>query len=135
MIRFISRRILSSVLVLLCVSAAIFALTHLVPGSPALIVLGPDATEEQVHHFDQENGLDQPLAVQYVTWLGNAVWRGDLGRSFVSRLPISSEIAKTLPITLEIVLLAFAFCISLSIPLGVVSALNENQAIDHFARI
>lgn len=135
MIRFIVRRAVFSALVLLIVSAAIFALTHLVPGSPALIVLGPDATDAQIRQFEQENGLDRSLVVQFLDWLQRAVFQFDLGRSFVSRLQISSEIAKTLPITLEIVLLAFIFCISVSIPLGVISALYEDRPIDHLARI
>jgi peptide/nickel transport system permease protein len=135
MIRFFIRRALFSALVLLIVSATIFALTHLVPGSPALIVLGPDATDAQIRQFEQDNGLDRPLVVQYLDWVQRAVLEFDLGRSFVSRLSISSEIAKTLPITLEIVVLAFIFCISVSIPLGVVSALYEDRPIDHLARI
>jgi peptide/nickel transport system permease protein len=135
MIRFFIRRTLFSVLVLLIVSATIFVLTHLVPGSPALIVLGPDATDAQIRQFEQDNGLDRPLVVQYLDWLQRAVFEFDLGRSFVSRLPISSEIAKTLPVTLEIVVFAFIFCILVSIPLGIVSALYEDRPVDHLARI
>jgi peptide/nickel transport system permease protein len=135
MIRFIIRRAMFSALVLLVVSATIFALTHLVPGSPALVVLGPDATDAQIHQFEQQNGLDRPLVIQFLDWLQRAVFEFDLGRSFISRLPISREIAETLPITLEIVVIAFVFCISVSIPLGVVSALYEDQPFDHLARI
>ena len=135
MIRLIIHRTMFSALVLLVVSATIFVLTHLVPGSPALVVLGPDATDAQIAHFEQENGLDRPLVIQYVDWLQHAVFQLDLGRSFISRLPISSEIAKTLPITLEIVVVAFIFCICVSIPLGVVSALFEDRPFDHLARI
>jgi peptide/nickel transport system permease protein len=135
MLRFILRRAMFSALVLLIVSATIFALTRLVPGSPALIVLGPDATDAQIRQFEQDNGLDQPLVIQYLDWLQRAVLKFDLGQSFVSRLPISSEIAKTLPVTLEIVVLAFVFCICVSIPLGVISALHEDRPIDHLARI
>ena len=135
MIRFIIRRAMFSALVLLVVSATIFALTHLVPGSPALVVLGPDATDAQIYQFEQQNGLDRPLVIQFLDWLQRAVFEFDLGRSFISRLPISREIAETLPITLEIVVIAFVFCISVSIPLGVVSALYEDQPFDHLARI
>jgi peptide/nickel transport system permease protein len=135
MIRFIIRRAAFSALVLVIVSATIFALTHLVPGSPALVVLGPDATDAQIHNFEHQHGLDRPLVIQYVDWLRNAIFKFDLGTSFISRLPISSEIGKTLPITLEIVVVAFVFCIAVSIPLGVVSALNEDRFIDHLARI
>lgn len=132
---FIIRRALFSILILIVVSAVIFVLTHLVPGSPALIVLGPDATAEQVRQFDHANGLDRGLLAQYLTWLDNAAIHGDLGRSLVSRLAISSEVAKALPITLEIVIFAFSFCVLVSIPLGVASAIYENRLVDHIARL
>jgi peptide/nickel transport system permease protein len=135
MIRFIIRRATFSVLVLVIVSATIFALTHIVPGSPALVVLGPDATDAQIRNFEHQNCLDRPLVVQYMHWLQNAVFKLDLGKSFISRLPISGEIAKSLPITLEIVVVAFIFCIAVSIPLGVISALYEDRPIDHLARV
>jgi peptide/nickel transport system permease protein len=135
MIRFIIRRAVFSTLALVIVSATIFALTHIVPGSPAIVVLGPDATDAQIHNFEHQNGLDRALIIQYFDWLQNAVFRFDLGRSFISGLPISGEIANTLPITLELVVVAFVFCIAVSIPLGIVSALYEDRAIDHLARI
>lgn len=135
MARFILRRAIFSLVVLGVVSLIIFFLTHLVPGSPALILLGAEATTEQVREFEAEYGLDRPLLIQYASWLLNVVLHGDFGRSYISRQPISSEIAQTLPITLEIVLLAFVFCVLLSIPVGVVSAVYEDRAVDHFARV
>jgi peptide/nickel transport system permease protein len=135
MTRFVLRRALFSILVLVVVSAVIFILTHLVPGSPALILLGPDASVEQIRQFEHQHGLDRPLPVQFLAWLSAVVLRGDFGSSLISRLSISSEVAKTLPITLEIVATAFVLCVTISIPLGVISAVYENRTIDHVSRI
>jgi peptide/nickel transport system permease protein len=135
MLRFILRRMVFSVGVLLVVSAVIFLLTHLVPGSPAIIVLGADASSEQVREFERRYGLDRPLAVQYLAWLRDIVLHGDFGRSYISGQPISGEVARTFPVTLEIVILAFLFCVSVSLPLGIVSALYQGRLVDHVARI
>lgn len=135
MLRFVLRRIVFSGGVLLVVSAMIFLLTHLVPGSPAIIVLGADANAEQVRAFEQRYGLDRPLAIQYVTWLRDIVLRGDFGLSYISGQPISAEVAVTLPVTLEIVILAFLFCVGVSLPLGILSAVYQGRWVDHAARI
>jgi peptide/nickel transport system permease protein len=135
MIRFLLRRAALSLLVLLFVSAVIFLLTRLVPGSPALILLGPDATVEQLRQFEHQHGLDRPLIIQFTTWLRDVIFHGNLGQSLVSRLQISSEIAATLPVTLEIVVLAFVFCVIVAIPLGIFSAVYEDRAVDHLARV
>jgi peptide/nickel transport system permease protein len=135
MLRFILRRTVFSVGVLLVVSAVIFLLTHLVPGSPAIIVLGADASSDQVREFERRYGLDRPLAVQYLAWLRDIVLYGDFGRSYISGQPISGEVARAFPVTLEIVILAFLFCVSVSLPLGIVSALYQGRLVDHVARI
>ncbi len=135
MVRFVARRVLFSVVVLVAASAVIFVLTRLVPGSPALILLGPEAKAEQVQDLERRLGLDRPLAVQYARWISDVVLHGDFGRSYISGLPITSEILRTLPITVEIVLLAFVFCLVVAVPLGIVSALYEDGLIDHVARI
>src|SRR5436190_285810 len=70
MISFLIRRAVFSLVVLLVVSAAIFLLTRLVPGSPALMLLGPDASVEQIRQFEHQHGLDRPLLIQFMTWLG-----------------------------------------------------------------
>jgi len=135
MAHFIIRRAVFSLIVLLLVSAAIFVLVRLVPGSPAIVLLGPDATTDQIRQFEHQHGLDRPLVIQFLSWLQNLVIHGDFGQSLISRLSISSEVARSLPITLEIVLFAFVFCVTISIPLGVVSAIYENRGIDHLARV
>jgi peptide/nickel transport system permease protein len=127
------RRAAFSCVVLLIVSAALFLLTHLVPVSPARLVLGSDATPEQVAEFDRDHGLDRPLGEQYLRWLGAAL-SGDFGRSYQTNLPVAGEVAQSLPVTVEIVTLGFLFAVAAAIPLGLVSAFWKERAIDHLAR-
>lgn len=130
----IAGRLAGSIAVLLAVSVVLFALVHTIPVSPARVILGIDASEEDVATFDQDHGLDKPLWQQYATWIGGAL-RGDFGKSVIDETSISRQIADTFPVTFELVLLAFAFALLVAIPLGVVSALYEGRAIDHLARV
>lgn len=130
----IAGRIAGSFVVLLTVSVVLFALVHTIPVSPARVVLGIDASEEDIAEFDRDHGLDKPLWEQYATWIGGAV-RGDFGRSVIDDTSISRQIADTFPVTFELVLLAFIFALVVAIPLGVISALYEGRTIDHLARI
>ena len=134
MLGLVLRRVVFSLGALLFVSFVLFVLTAAIPVSPARAVLGFQATETQVHQFDHEHGLDRPLVVQYGAWLG-PVLHGELGKSLVTDLNMNQEIARTLPITLELVCLAFAFAVGISILLGTVSALYEGRLIDHAARM
>lgn len=127
-------RLVGSVAVLAVVSVVLFVLTHTIPVSPARVVLGIDATEEQVAEFDRDNHLDRPLTEQYARWIGGAL-KGDFGSSLIDGTTISAEIARTLPVTLELVTFAFLIALALGVPLGVVSAYHEHRAIDHAARV
>lgn len=135
MARLILRRVVFSVLALVLVSLVLFILTRAIPGSPARMVLGFDATEDQVVQFDHEHGLDRPVLVQYGVWLSRLVLRGDLGKSLVTGLSMNSRIMETAPVTMELVVLAFTFAVVLSIALGTLSAFYEGTAIDHVARV
>src|ERR1700722_19465920 len=112
-----------SLLSLLLVSACLFMLTRAIPDSPARIVLGQDATEAQIAQFEHDNGLDRPVLVQYALWVGGIVTRGDLGRSFITGRSVSREISRTLPVTLELVVIAFVLACVVSLAAGTVSAL------------
>src|SRR5690242_3461934 len=101
MFRFIVRRLILSVPILLLVSIMVFGLIHLIPGDPATVILGQEATPEIKAALRHELGLDQPIVVQYATWLGR-VLRGDLGRSLVDRTPVIDQIKLRLPVTLEL---------------------------------
>jgi peptide/nickel transport system permease protein len=130
----IAGRLAGSIAVLLAVSVVLFVLVHTIPVSPARVILGIDASEEDVATFDKDHGLDKPLWQQYASWIGGAV-RGDFGKSVIDETSISRQIADTFPVTFELVLLAFVFALLVAIPLGVVSALYEGRAVDHIARV
>lgn len=133
MLRLVAGRIISSIGTLLFVGLALFALTRSGPGSPARIVLGADATAEQVAQFEQANGLDQPFLSQYAAWLGD-VLRGDFGKSFVTGRDVAAEIANALPVTLAIVLFAFLIALVFGIGIGVLAALKPGGAFDRVSR-
>jgi peptide/nickel transport system permease protein len=128
------RRSVFSCLVLLITSATLFVAVHRIPVSPARIALGPEATDEQMSEFDHEHGLDRPIAEQYLHWLGGAL-HNDWGRSYITNLSVGDELAKTLPITVEIVTVGFVFAIAASLPLGMTSAFWQGRTIDHLLRI
>src|SRR5262249_16305669 len=120
--------------VLLVVSFLLFTLIRVLPVSPARVVLGRDATPEQIQAFEQDWGLDRPLVEQYVAWIGSTL-HGDLGKSYVTGLPLGEELARTFPITLELVVLAFAFAVLVAVPLGVASSLQKGGLIDYLSSI
>jgi peptide/nickel transport system permease protein len=129
------RRTAFSLFSLLLVSFLLFVLTRSIPDSPARIVLGDQATEQQIVEFDHDHGLDRPIVVQYATWLRRLVSGADLGRSFTTGLDMNREIADTLPVTMEIVALAFVAATLVSILLGTLSALYRDSPVDYLARL
>ena len=127
-------RLITSAAMLAVVSIVLFTLVHAIPVSPALVVLGPDASAEDIAGFDRDHGLDQPLVTQYASWAGGLL-TGDFGTSLQDDSPIGPRIARTFPITLELVVLGFLFALLVAVPLGIVSALWEDRWIDHLARL
>jgi peptide/nickel transport system permease protein len=126
-------RLFSSLLVLLVVSALLFAMCRATPVSPARLTLGSDASVEQIAAFNHQYGLDRPVLAQYRAWLDGALAL-DFGESYVTGNPIGPQIAGTLPNTVELVTLSFVLTIVVSIVLGTVAALKENSGTDHLLR-
>ena len=129
------RRTAFSLFSLLVVSFLLFVLTRSIPDSPARIVLGDQATEQQIVEFDRDHGLDRPIVAQYATWLRRLVVGADLGRSFTTGLDMNRQIADTLPVTMEIVAIAFVASTLVSILLGTLSALYRDSPVDYLARL
>ncbi|ACZ38116.1 nickel ABC transporter permease [Sphaerobacter thermophilus] len=129
MFRYIVRRILAMLPVLFLVSVIVFSLIHLTPGDPAITMLGEEATPEAVAALRAKLGLDQPLPVQYLRWVGS-VLQGDLGRSIRSNQPVSEAIAQRLPVTLELAILSVLIGVAIAIPVGIVSAMRRNSPLD-----
>lgn len=127
-------RILQAIPVLLGVSIVTFVLVRLVPGDPVTAMLGTQYNEEQATALRTKYGLDRPLPVQYLVWLGH-VMRGDLGDSVFTGQPVTQAIAERLPVTLELAAIGIAFAVLMGVPLGVISAIRSNRLIDHAARI
>lgn len=119
--QYILIRILQMIPVLLLASIAIWALVYLLPGDPALTILGQNAQPAQVAAVRAQLGLDQPVPIQYVHWLGRIV-RGDLGISYQSGLPVTTLIGPRAVASLQLGVLAFLFSIVVGVPLGVIAA-------------
>lgn len=132
MARFLARRILLTLPVLLGVATLVFSLLHLVPGDPAQAMLGDAASPSDVVELRRRLGLDRPLVEQYVQFLGGVV-RGDLGVSFRTNQPVVSAIAERLPATLELAVAALAVALIVAIPLGIAAAVWAGTSIDHAA--
>jgi len=128
--RFLLRRLLLTVPVLLGVATLVFSLIHLIPGDPAQVMLGDAAAPEDVAALRQRLGLDRPLYVQYASFLGGAV-RGDLGTSLRTEQPVVSAIAERMPATFELALASMAVALLVAIPLGIVAAVNADTSVDH----
>jgi len=137
MLSYVARRLVVVFLpTLLGISILVFGAMHLIPGSYVDVMLGvgPDVSEERRQDIARSYGLDQPVPVQYVRWLGNAL-RGDFGRSLRSDQPVAEVIIGRLPATLELAGLATLASLALAIPAGILAAVRRNGAIDAAARI
>jgi peptide/nickel transport system permease protein len=129
-VRYIIQRIPSLIATLLAVSILTFLLTSLLPGDPALQILGAEAaTPEAIKAVRTDLGLDDPLPVRYVHWLGDAL-TGDFGRSYRTSQPVADAIVSRLPVTAEIGILAIGIALAIAIPLGMLSAYRAGQRTD-----
>lgn len=130
--RYLLRRTGLSLLLLLVVATLLFFSIHLLPGDPALLILGGDSaqpTPEQIATVRARLGLDRPLPVQYVAWLSRVV-RGDLGRSLLDDRPVATDLANRLPRTLQLVVSALLLAVSVGVPLGLFAARRRGRLAD-----
>jgi len=132
--RLLLQRLAISFVVLIGVSMLIFAIARVIPGDPARIALGPNATAEQIAKLRAQMHLDEPLPVQYGYFLAD-VSRGDLGTSLYTNRPVTLDIAQFLPATLELVFLAGIIMVSLGLPLGILAARYRGRWPDHLVRV
>lgn len=132
MVRFIVRRLLLTIPVLLGVATLVFSLIHLVPGDPVQAMLGDSATPQDLADMRARLGLDRPLYIQYGAFLRNAV-RGDLGTSLRTNQPVTAAIAERMPATFELALAAMVVATGLALPLGIVAAVRAGTVVDYSA--
>jgi peptide/nickel transport system permease protein len=131
---YILRRLLLIIPTLLGVSLLTFALSRIVPGDPARLAAGAQATPEMYEQIRQEFGLDQPLPVQYWHYL-TGLLQGDWGRSILSRRPVIEDLRVYWPATLELVLAAMLIAVVVGVPLGVVAAVRADRPADQVSRM
>ncbi len=132
MTAYVVRRLLLMIPVALLVSVISFTLIRLSPGDPVLVFAGEERDPAAIAHLRQELGLDQPLPVQYVYWLGRAV-QGDFGRSIRTRQPVLQSIAERIPNTLELGLTALTLSVVIALVVGTISAVRRNSLFDYLA--
>jgi ABC-type dipeptide/oligopeptide/nickel transport system permease component len=128
---YIAKRLLIAIPTLLAVLTVVFFFVRIAPGDPAMIILGDQASQQALAAVRHQLGLDQPIAAQYVEFLGQ-VLQGDLGASLVTHQRVWSEVAGVLPYTIDLTLTAIG--VVLGLPLGIVAARHRNGAIDYLAR-
>jgi len=124
--RFALRRALAIVPVVLAVIATTFAILHLVPGDPVIVIMGLDADPQRIAEAREALGLDQPLVTQFFNYLG-AVLTGDLGTSFFTRQPVLELVLEKLPQTLQLAVAGIGMALVISTPLGVIAAAREHR--------
>ncbi|MEM6283687.1 MAG: ABC transporter permease [Chloroflexota bacterium] len=133
MIRFLLNRLLQAIPTIILVTLLVFLMLHLTPGDPAEVYLGDSrSTPELLENVREEMGLNRPLHVQYLSYMGNAL-RGDLGRSLQTNIPVTEQIRTRLPWTIELALSAMAISTVLGISLGMLAALRHNTIVDTLA--
>jgi peptide/nickel transport system permease protein len=131
---YILRRLLLMIPVLFGLSVLTFTMSHLLPGDPARLAAGPRATEEMVQVIVKEYGLDQPLHIQYITYVRNLI-QGNWGKSMDSQRPVLDEIRRFFPATLELVFASMFMAFALGMPLGVIAARFKNRWPDQLASV
>jgi ABC-type dipeptide/oligopeptide/nickel transport system permease component len=131
-LRYLVRRLLLTIPVLLGVATLVFALIHLVPGDPAQSMLGEGASPEEVRQLRHALGLDRPLVEQYAAFM-TGLARGDLGSSFRYGTPVTGEIRDRLFRTFQLALAAMFVAVLVAIPLGILAAVFRGTAVDHAA--
>jgi peptide/nickel transport system permease protein len=133
-LRLVVKRLLMAIPIMLGVTILTFWVLSLIPGNAAQQLLGPEATPEDIALLEQQLGLDKPGVVRYLEWLQGAV-TGDLGSSIVSRQPVSDILADRLPVTAELVLLAFVVSLLLAIPVALLAAHKPGGIMDRISMV
>jgi peptide/nickel transport system permease protein len=131
--KYVLRRLLVAVPSLLIASLIVFSLPRLLPGDVVQLMLEEKAYGKDLADLRAKLGLDQPIHVQYVEWLGHVV-RGNLGESLWTKRPVVEELARRLPVSLELGLLALVFAVAMAVPVGIVAATRQDTLADYAAR-
>jgi peptide/nickel transport system permease protein len=131
-VAFLVRRLLLTLPILFIVSVICFSMINLIPGDPATVILGPEASQQAKEQMRERLGLNEPIPVQYLDWLGG-VLRGDLGESLVDNTPVSTLILQRLPVTIELALGTFAVSLTIGVIAGILSASRRGTWVDYLS--
>jgi len=134
MTAFLIRRLVFAVVTLFAVLTLVFVVVRILPGDPAQLILGDQASREAIEAMHERLGLDRPILAQYAVFLGGAL-RGDWGVSMVTGQPVLGEVLDVLPWTIELTLVSLALGVALGVPLGVWAAVRRNRLVDYAVRI
>lgn len=121
--------------VLIGVTFTIFSLMYFAPGDPAEIILGDLATQEDKDLFREQNGLNDPFFVQYLSYMKGIVTRGDLGTSYVTKQPVTTELLQRFPTTCKLATLSIIVAIFIGVSAGIISAIRQYSILDNLSRI
>lgn len=131
---YLVRRLLLIIPVLLGLSIITFIISHIVPGDPIRLAAGPQATAEQIQKLQEEFGVDEPLPMQYLTYM-RGVLGGDLGISMMNRHPVTKDLRRYFPATLELVLSSTFFAVIVGVPMAMAAAVFRDRWPDQFSRV
>lgn len=134
MLRFIARRLLSSLVTVLGIVIVVFVVVRVLPGDGAVLRAGPYASPEKIQEISEEFGLDQPVTTQFGTYMSNLV-RGDLGTSIRTEQPVTGELLDRLPASIELALYSVLAAALLGIPLGILAAARRGGVVDWAVRV
>jgi glutathione transport system permease protein len=134
MTAFVIRRAILAVITLFAVLTLVFVIVRILPGDPAQLILGDQASRDAIEALHVKLGLDQPIPVQYGRFLGDAL-RGDWGVSMVTGQPVLAEVLNVLPWTIDLTLASLALGVLLGVPLGVWAAVRRNRMVDYLVRV
>ncbi|WP_116086156.1 ABC transporter permease [Tropicimonas sp. IMCC34011] len=134
MLRFLANRVLVAIPTLILISIIVFSLQQLLPGDPALIIGGGEASPEVIAAIREEYGFNDPLVIQYFHWIGD-IFRGDFGVSYRTRQPIGPMILDKIPVTVTLGAAAMLFSLVIGIPLGILAALGKGKGWDHVVTV
>ena len=127
--KYVFKRLGQSLIVVFIVTVIVFGLMHLLPGDPIQIYLGDTATEEQIAYYTKQFGLDQPLPVQYIRWIGG-LFKGEMGRSITYSIDVKELLLRRVASTLSVTFPAFVLALLIGICLGVITSTHRGRTLD-----
>jgi peptide/nickel transport system permease protein len=134
MLAFLARRVLIAIPTIILISVFVFALQKLLPGDPLLVLAGEERDPEVLEFLREKYRLNDPIPVQYLAWIGNAL-QGDLGVSLRTSQPVTELIAQKLPVTIQLAVMSLIFALVIGIPTGILSAVKKGTVTDYIANV